>query len=62
MALLGSLDINRYPCMTPGQVVESSWHFFIILVIVFCLELAAAYTAYNKQETIRHVLSITPFC
>ncbi|EYB88728.1 hypothetical protein Y032_0242g3415 [Ancylostoma ceylanicum] len=30
--------------------------FFIILVIVFCLELAAAYTAYNKQETIRQYI------
>ncbi|KAK6053431.1 hypothetical protein COOONC_09065, partial [Cooperia oncophora] len=27
--------------------------FFLILVLVFCLELAAAYIAYNKQETIR---------
>ncbi|XGW32974.1 hypothetical protein V3C99_017467 [Haemonchus contortus] len=30
--------------------------FFTILVIVFCLELAAAYIAYNKQETIREYI------
>ncbi|CAJ0610055.1 unnamed protein product [Cylicocyclus nassatus] len=30
--------------------------FFTLLVLVFCLELAAAYIAYNKQETIRQYI------
>uniref|UniRef100_A0A1I7WLA2 Tetraspanin n=1 Tax=Heterorhabditis bacteriophora TaxID=37862 RepID=A0A1I7WLA2_HETBA len=30
--------------------------FFVILVIVFCLELAAAVIAYNKQENIRQYI------
>ncbi|KAJ1369204.1 hypothetical protein KIN20_030612 [Parelaphostrongylus tenuis] len=30
--------------------------FFVVLVVVFCLELAAAYMAYNKQETIQQYI------